>query len=686
MGSLMKNLKIGTRIVLSLVLPIAGLLVFASYVVFSNFQTAREMEKLTQLEELAPVISNVVHELQKERGTSAVYIGSKGQVFADELPLQKQETDAKHAALSAAWGTIDPASYGERLAQKVKAAKTALGNLKSIRSKVGKLTASVPEMAAYYTPTIAHLLSIIEEMPLLSSNAHLSNSITAYTSLLQGKERAGIERAMGGAGFGAGNFAPAVYRKFIELIAQQNTYFTLFLNYASPEEAALYKKTMVGPDVAEVERLRQIAIDSIESKDTQGIKGPYWFASITKKIDLMKKVEDTIADDLGHISHKILSDAKSLLFASSAAALVLLLITGVLVTVIVRGITRPVASMTNAMSVLADGDLTVEIQGTERGDEIGTMATTLQVFKDNAIRVKNLEDEQREAEIRAKDEQRRTMNKMADDFEASVGGVVDAVSSASAQLQASAQALSTSSEQTSNQANAVSSASEQASANVQTVAAAAEELSASISEISRQVQKSSEVANSAVTESQRANEMVQGLATAASKIGEVVSLITDIAEQTNLLALNATIEAARAGEAGKGFAVVASEVKNLANQTAKATEEISSQIGGIQSATQGSVEAIGSISTTITEISQIASAIAAAVEEQGAATQEIARNVEEASAGTGEVATNISGVTKAANEGGRSAGDVLTSANSLHEQSGILKSEVDKFVAQVRAA
>ena len=273
---------------------------------------------------------------------------------------------------------------------------------------------------------------------------------------------------------------------------------------------------------------------------------------------------------------------------------------------------------------------------------------------------------------------------IADDFEQNMKQVVDTVASASTELEGTAQGMQSTAHATSQQATTVAAAAEEASANVQTVASAAEELSSSISEISRQVSQSTEIASAAVDEVDNANDKVQGLAEAAQKIGEVVALITDIADQTNLLALNATIEAARAGEAGKGFAVVASEVKNLANATAKATEEISSQIGGIQSATEGAVGAIGSIGTTIGQMSEIAAAIAAAVEEQGAATQEIARNVEQAAAGTSEVTQNIAQVTQAANETGHSAGEVLSASGDLSKQAEALGVGMAEFVVELR--
>lgn len=365
---------------------------------------------------------------------------------------------------------------------------------------------------------------------------------------------------------------------------------------------------------------------------------------------------------------------------------VLGVILGIVVGVLIgRNITTGVVQITESMRRIAEGDLDGNIPGQDRKDEIRQMAASVQVFKDNALESIRIEKEQALKDQRSKEESTRQLNQMADDFQGTVGEIVGTVSAASTQLQASAETLTAASSQATSQSSAMAAATEQASVNVQTVASAAEELTGSIGEISRQVQESTTVANSAVSESERANTMVRGLADAADKIGEVVSLITDIAEQTNLLALNATIEAARAGEAGKGFAVVASEVKNLANQTARATDEIGTQIGGIQSATQQSVEAIGGISKTIIQISDITSSIAAAVEEQGAATQEIARNIEQAAQGTSDIAVNIKDVNSAAGETNSSAGHVLSAANDLSSQSVTLKTEVANFVAKVRA-
>ncbi len=364
--------------------------------------------------------------------------------------------------------------------------------------------------------------------------------------------------------------------------------------------------------------------------------------------------------------------------------LIIALVIGFLI-VVSRAIVRPIASMTDAMQTLANGDKTVAIPGTDYRNEIGAMAAAVQVFKDNMIKNDDMVAAQL-AEQKAKEERAIRVANRTRDFDNVVKLTLNTVSGASKQLESSAQTMQASAEETNVQSTAVAAASEQASANVQTVASATEELTASIKEIGSQVTQSTKITNLAVDDANKAKEMVRSLDTAAQKIGQVVALITDIAEQTNLLALNATIEAARAGEAGKGFAVVASEVKNLATQTAKATEEISGQISGIQGATRSSVDAIEGIFNRIAEINQISTAIASAIEEQGAATAEIARNVEQAAAGTQEVSSNIQGVTQAASETGQVSSQVLDASRELATQAERLRAEVDGFLADVKNA
>jgi len=350
------------------------------------------------------------------------------------------------------------------------------------------------------------------------------------------------------------------------------------------------------------------------------------------------------------------------------------------------GVAGPIRAVVELLKQLAGGKYDVDVHGTERGDEVGDVARTAMVFKENGLAKIRMEREQKEAEARVAAQRRADMLKLADGFERAVGEIVETVASASTELEASATTLTSTAERSQELATVVSAASEEASTNVQSVASATEELSSSVNEISRQVQESARMASEAVQQARATNDRVGELSKAASRIGDVIELINTIAGQTNLLALNATIEAARAGEAGRGFAVVASEVKALAEQTAKATGEISQQISGIQGATQVSVHAIREISGTIERLSEISSTIASAVEEQGAATQEISRNVQQAAEGTQQVSSNITHVQHGATETGSASAQVLSSAQMLSGDSNRLKSEVSKFLSSIRAA
>ncbi|WP_234682742.1 methyl-accepting chemotaxis protein [Bradyrhizobium monzae] len=380
------------------------------------------------------------------------------------------------------------------------------------------------------------------------------------------------------------------------------------------------------------------------------------------------------------------ADVRALTLELAAIGAGLMLLMAALSWLIARDVLSALDRQKTRMQDIADGAIDKPVEETDRGDEIGRMAETLEVLRQTAMTARTLEAEQVAAKARSEQEKRDALISLADRFDASVGQLVGQMASGSGELETTAKSMSSTAEGTNRRAAVVGSAATEASQRVQTVAAAAEELSSSITEISRQVAQSAEVTGRAVESARHTDTIVRALSDGAQQIEHVAELISSIAAQTNLLALNATIEAARAGEAGRGFAVVASEVKSLASQTAEATREIGDKIAQIQGATKEAVDAIGGITATIEEVSRIATSIGAAIEEQGAATAEIARSVSQTAEATMEVTTNIGGVSAAANETGNAAGMVLSAASNLSKQAEQLSGEVSTFLAGVRAA
>ena len=506
-------------------------------------------------------------------------------------------------------------------------------------------------------------------------------------------------------------------------LQKANDYIAARLKSANDYVGEMLKLSRSAENRAQIEKLRDLAGDyangvhqivavrteaiGIEAKRSAGGELPAEAVANMAKLNdeatrIAKDVTLPIADEIEALANKIVDYAKHGVEEENAAAVqemssaertaLAVGISAALLSIAtcifsIFTIARPMNALTGAMKELASGNFGVVLPGLGRKDEIGGVAEAVETFK-----VKAAEKAREEAEAKIKQDQvaaqqrKADMIKLADDFEGAVGEIIETVSSASTELEASASTLTATAVRSQELTTMVAAASEEASTNVQSVASATEEMTSSVNEISRQVQESARMANEAVDQARKTNDRVGELSKAAARIGDVVELINTIAGQTNLLALNATIEAARAGEAGRGFAVVASEVKALAEQTAKATGEIGQQISGIQAATQESVHAIKEISGTIEKLSEISSTIAAAVEEQGAATQEISRNVQQAAQGTMQVSSNITDVQRGASETGSASSQVLSAAQSLSSDSNRLKLEVGKFLNTVRAA
>lgn len=498
----------------------------------------------------------------------------------------------------------------------------------------------------------------------------------------------------------------------IEREAERTGNMSLIKAHAAMLEARLYvRRTLDAVSGTEVERARMLIARTGSLVRAAGLDdlaaavtayGEAYETLIARNVEMGGKAQILIGhgEQMSALSKKLRNRVEQRQRQVAAAVesqehqarlLVLLLslaavtVGGILAWVSARSIRNPIRALTATMGQLADGRLDVEVRGADRGDEVGAMARALAVFKDNALAVANLREQQERAAQQADAERRAAMRRMADAFQASVAAVVGEVSQAAGQMHDAAAEMRGLADRASASGDTVAESSAQASGSVATVASAAEELAASIAEIGREAAQANAISADAVEESADAGHLIGGLAEAVSRIGEVVELISAIAAQTNMLALNATIEAARAGDAGKGFAVVAGEVKGLATQTAKATEEIASQINRIQDATDKAVAAMGGISGTITRVNEISAAIAAAVEQQRAATAEIARNVESAATTTGAVSEAMDGLRDGVRQTGLRADGVLSSAARLNQQAHTLEGEVDRFLAEVRA-
>jgi len=677
------NSGVRQRIFLALALPTIGLLFFAGTIVLDKSQVSSNMARLTTLAHLAPTLSGLVHEMQKERGVSAGFIGSKGQKFKDKVSEQRKETDVKHGLVQQEIKRFPMGDYSEILKNKVEIAQKALAELQDKRAQVSDLKITVAQMAGYYTGTIAKILNIVEEMAVLSEDASVTGAISAYTAFLQGKERSGVERAMGSGGFSAGEFNPKIYRKFLQLIAMQETFLSRFKIFATNEQIDFLGSTVKGRPVEEVDRMRKIAIESAVTGSTEGVEGPYWFEMITSKINLLKTVENKIAEDLVVLADQIRNEAQTAFYMTLFAAVALLIVTAIISLKVINGITRPIHGLTNVMSGLAEGNHNIDVPDVERQDEIGEMARSVEIFKNGMIEADRL-NEEKQAEQEARTLRQKKLENYIRDFEGAMSTVLEGLSTADHTMRETSVEMNEVSSNTKSQSASVAASAEEASSNVETVASAAEELSASIVEISGQVANASQSAMTAVDEANDTSAKIKILEDNVAKIGEFVGLINDIADQTNMLALNATIEAARAGDAGKGFAVVAQEVKTLANQTSSATEEIGKQIAEVQESTSASVTAISSVSASISAVNEISATISAAVEEQSAATKEIARNVEQASSGTQSVSAEITHVLASAERAEVASGQINDASGDLSQQADILRSEVGKFLQNVR--
>ena len=680
---------IAVRIALLALLPFLAALWLASMQLGEQREAARTAAKLEHLMLLTASISEVVHDMQKERGLSAGFTGSKGQKFADMVPRQREETDLRVQRFDAELANFDFSEFDPAFEDEVRASRNALADIGTIRRRVSALDATVPQIAQFYTQRITALLTIVDEAGMMGQDADVLPQVIAYAALLQGKEKAGLERAMGATGFGAGRFSPDIYRRFIALGAGQDAYFSTFDTHATPSQSAYLGLALDGPDAKAVDAMREAAVASTVTGFVSGVDAERWWEEITGKINMMKQVEDSMTVDLVTLA----ADKRSAADAAFTTSLLVMLALGAIIVFlslfVILSIVRPVKELCAATERMTAGDYDFAIDIRQSEDKIGALVARIKLF-----RTKLLESEiaqaahakERAEHTRLMEERAALVEQLTAGFDTTMTGALSVFAEASTSLNRAAQDLDNTARNTAERSVQVASASQQTSHNVKTVADATEELSLSIGEIVKQMGASASSVAAAVEQTRLANTDINELHQAAGEIGAIVSLIVQIAEQTNLLALNASIEAARAADQGLGFAVVAREIKGLAEQTAEASKGIVDHIGSVQRKTEQAVGAIHTISAKMSDMEHASLAISSALEQQSIAADSIARNIHEAASGTREVDFNIGDVQRATTDTKNTADNVVVAVTSFRSQADGLRGTVSDFLTRIKAA
>jgi methyl-accepting chemotaxis protein len=677
----MRGIAFSRLLMVVVLVPVVGLAIFGGRLTYDSWAGYSDLNRASSTLRLAVATARFGGiAIPGEGGASREFVTAGGGDRA-KLDAARKTTDEHYRAIREAAAALS--IYDPKLTEQLRLLDDRMNAMLALRQKIDANEIKVAAATtAVIAPAAAQAIDVLGTAAAVVNDPLLSRRMFALYATVQFVENAMVQRGVGEAALKDGKLPPEPYLLLARGVTLNATFGKLLRDYAQPEIYDLYKAfdAANGRDLAE---LRQFGLANAgtPASDAQRKR---WSELSRDLTAVAGKILVATVNTLAADGEQMLADARRATFIYLGIFVAVLIAVVLLSRQVLRTLRELLGGLAGAVDKMRDGHYDVDIPHTQRADEIGIMARATAGFRDNFMRVK----EQETAEKNARDvaERKALLAKIAGDFEAVVGGIVGAVSSASGELTSTAGTLTKTADSTQQLSTTVAAASEEASTNVQSVASATEEMVASITEIGRQVQESNHIASEAVSQAAKTDDRITKLAQAASRIGDVTQLITTIAEQTNLLALNATIEAARAGEAGKGFAVVAQEVKQLASQTGKATNEISTQIAEMQAATQESVTAIKEIGGTIRRISEIATTIASAVEEQGAATQEITRNIQQAAHGTTQVASNITEVSNGAAMTGSGAAQVLTAAHSLAEQSTRLKTEVDKFLGTVRAA
>jgi methyl-accepting chemotaxis protein len=681
----MHRLSLSRLLHLMTFVPLVALAVFGATIIVGSLHAYRDIEAVNTLEDLVTTASSLtVFALNHESTATHPFVASGSETARAAMMAKRLASDDAIRAFkraAAASKLSDPQAL-----ECISDIERRLEGLADFRAKADDRTLQRQESGTLLQPIAARLADLILRVAMVTNNVRIKNRLLALYAILQLNDGERIENGRAENALAAGFLDAQLYQLLLVGLSKQATFSKEFANFGSAAAQERLRAFSAGPHGQAIEAMRPAILafnqgSRIRDQDAGRLRD-----ALTARNTLTAEVVELTLTELKDETHALRDETLWETIIYTSATVLIFIVVIAISRLVGKAVRRLLGELTQVMQKIANGQLTVAVTNRDRADEIGAMAQTVEVFKQNAIAIHSMERERSEQKDRTAAEKQNTLNQLADAFEAEILRVINTVSTAASQLQQNANIMNSTAAETDRQSKLVQGASEQAIGNVRTVADAAEELSKSIDEIGQQVSAATKVTTSAVSQVATTTSMVEKLVAVVHRIGEIINLINAIASQTNLLALNATIEAARAGEAGRGFAVVASEVKNLASQTAKATDEIASHIGAVQSGTNDVVNAIQAISGTIDEINNISATIAAAVTEQNATTAEIARNAEQAAGGSREVSGNIRSVSRAAADTGRVATDMVKAAVDLTQQAAALRVGADAFIARVRAA
>ncbi|MGL4974036.1 MAG: methyl-accepting chemotaxis protein [Bosea sp. (in: a-proteobacteria)] len=679
----MRRLSVLHAIILAIAFPIVALVFSSGGWLWFSASTANNLGKIESMRLVVSTSADLVHEIQKERGSSAGLLAANGAAeHVQRVAEQRKLSDSAFAALKKELTALS----GHAASARLNALATDAELVGIHRRAVDRLETNIGSNLTFYSQLIDNLTLSVMSLGNPSNSADdLHASFIALRSFMVAKEQAGLERAVGNALLSADWHDEAVLRRLLTTSALHDRFLLEFNLLANGNMRKALSAVLTDESQAQYRSMRARLTSVSDAAKNAGFRSADWWKVTTDRIELLKRAENEVIDAINAgTSHRAIQ-ARYQIAATSIALIIVILLTISIALRVRASIIKPLSDLSGKLTSLAAGNTAVDVPALGRTDEIGQMSIAVQAFKDNLIEADQLRAKQATTE-EARHRRQMTLEAAIASFENGASAVMKTVASASGELQSAAHSLSGVAENTLLQSSSVAGAAVQVSANVKMVAAAGEELSASTLGILQQAQHSSGMSGQAAAGAASTNLKMQELGAAAAEIGKVVELIAAIASQTNLLALNATIEAARAGEAGRGFAVVASEVKELASQTSKATGDIAAAVVAIQKSTSETAETILQVTAIVEDMHKISASISTSMGEQGQATAEIAQNVQQAAIGASEVSAGISQVSEAASSSGAAASQVFKAASELSQQSGILQQQIETFLSKARAA